>query len=551
MGAAMPRLRAAAWCVCGALSVLPLSGKSVFAQDEAPATTAAAATDVTTSQPSAREATVRTGEAEVLFNQARISYYNGSFGDAETAFRRCISLNPNDAQAYYYLGLSLTGQDRAAAAIGAFNQAVGLDPSLSEARAGRASAEIRDHQYNAAQSDIDQLATDAQYADTAAYLRGQLAYARGDYQSAASSFNQARAAGGEEASAAGLYQGLSYIQLKQLNRAQAALRDVARIDRDSSVGAASRAMSDSIDVNTGRSRPFTLQVAAGIEYDSNVPLVQNNSLLPPGTKHQQDARFVLQPRASFSFVRNDRLELGIDTTDYFAWQSYDNDFDIASYGVGAFGNFRINPKLFAGLRYDFNYLELGHDPFLKRNTVTPNLTFIEPKIGYTTAYYQFEARQFDPVPPTKVLDRDSHNNVLGIVQGIDFPTFARNGLQAPRVEVGFRYENQDATGSDFDGNFFTLGGAYYMPICKKWTADAGLDATYFAYDHANSLDKNGRERSDYEVRPHLGVTWQANRYVALRGDYTFTYHSSNVEAGNVRPYAYNQHVVGVRAIVTY
>jgi tetratricopeptide (TPR) repeat protein len=503
-----------------------------------------------TSQPS-EPGVVRSGETEVQFNQGRVDYYQGKFTSAEAAFRNCLNANPQDAQSHYYLGLSLAGEDKPKDAIAEFNRTLDLDPTMNEARGGRASAQIRLGQYAAAQSDIDALAADPAYADTANYLRGQLAYAKGDYQAAAKSFGQAHAAGGEEASAAGLYEGLSYVQLKQLNRAQAALRDVARIDRDSSVGNASRAMDTSINVNANENKPFSFQIAGGMEYDSNVPLIQDSRLLPPGTKHQQDVRFVLQPRASWSIIRNDRVDAGIDTTDYFAWQSYDNDFDIASYGVGAFGNFRITRDLFAGVRYDFNYMEVGHDTFLNRNTVTPNVTYIEPRLGYTTGYYQFEARQFHEVPPTAALDRDSHNNVLGIVQGIDLPKLARNGMEAPRVEVGFRYENQSASGSDFDGNFFTLSGEYFTPLCRTCTGDVGVELSYFPYDNANSLDNAHDKRTDYEARPHVGITWQANRYIAVRGDYTYTYHYSNVQAGNVRPYAYDQHVVGVRVIFTY
>ena len=79
----------------------------------------------------------------------------------------------------------------------------------------------------------------------------------------------------------------------------------------------------------------------------------------------------------------------------------------------------------------------------------------------------------------------------------------------------------------------------------------GLELSYFKYDHVNSLDTVGRKREDYEVRPHLGVTWRINRCVAVRGDYTFTYHPSNVQAGAASPYQYNQHIVGARVILTY
>ncbi len=410
---------------------------------------------------------------------------------------------------------------------------------------------IKSGQFAAAQTDIDALAADGHWADTVAYLRGQLAYAKGDYTSAAAAFNEAHTSGGAEAPAAGLYEGLSYIQMKQLSRAQAALRDVAGIDRDSSVAAASRALNSSLDANSGRGKPFTLQVATGFEYDSNVPLVAFNSPFPAAARRRQDGRFVIQPRGSYSFLRNDKIEAGVDTTDYFAFQMVDNAYDVASYDIGGFVNYRLANNLFAGGRYDFNYLQLEHDSFLRRNVVTPTITLLEPEVGYTTAYYQFEARQFDQAPPTAALDRDGRNNVLGLVQGYDLHSKTGKSGEMPRVEAGVRYENDQTKGGDFSGNFFTLSGEYYQPICRKWTADAGADLSYFHYEHPNSLDERGRKRRDFEIKPHVGVTWQVNQYLAVRGDYTFTYHDSNIVAGTVKPYQYNQHVIGIRMIVSY
>lgn len=538
-------LRRAAWCVCGAL-IVGCWSSTAAAQDEQ--TTAPASQPVTTGDGVAGM-WVRSGESQVRFEQGRLYYHNGQFSDAEIALRRCIAADSRDAQAFYYLGLSLTGQERPTDAIGAFNTALGLDPNLIEARAGRAAAMIRAKQYDAASNDIDALAADAQWADTTAYLRGQLAYAKGDYKSAASAFAEVHARGGDEAGAAGLYEGLSYVQLKQLNRAQAALRDVGRIERDPSVAAASRALDSSIDVNTGRTRPFRLQMAVGYEWDSNVTLIDSGTIVP--ARHKQDGRFVLQPQASYSPIRTERVEAGIDTTNYFAFQTLDNNFDIASYQVGAFGNFRICDNFFAGIRYDFNYLQVGHDSFLNRNMVTPSVTLLEPRFGYTTAYYQFEARQFLLAPPSAALDRDGQKHVLGVIQGFDLHSMARAGLDAPRLEAGLRYENDDTSGSDFDGNFITGSVAFISPICRNWTGDVGLELSYFNYNNPNSLDSGGRDREDFEVRPHLGLTWRVNQFVAVRGDYTYTYHQSNVLAGAVRPYQYNQHIVGARVILTY
>ncbi len=70
------------------------------------------------------------------FSQGRLQYYNGSFAAAEKCFQRCIAIDENDAQAWYYLGLSLAAQDQPLDAAGAFNRALDIDANLIEAKAG-------------------------------------------------------------------------------------------------------------------------------------------------------------------------------------------------------------------------------------------------------------------------------------------------------------------------------------------------------------------------------------------------------------------------------
>src|SRR2546421_10742684 len=135
MRAGMPWVRAAVLFCGTSFFLLPMTFPATAGAADEPA-------GATASQPAGDVAPVRSGEAEVLFNKGRVAYYNGNFHEAETAFRSLLAMNADDAQAQYYLGLSLTGQDRPKEAVDALNRALAIDPSLTEARAGRASAEI-------------------------------------------------------------------------------------------------------------------------------------------------------------------------------------------------------------------------------------------------------------------------------------------------------------------------------------------------------------------------------------------------------------------------
>ena len=141
---------------------------------------------------------------------------------------------------------------------------------------------------------------------------------------------------------------------------------------------------------------------------------------------------------------------------------------------------------------------------------------------------------------------------LGIVQGINLKPFFRDAGPA-NVELAYRYDNQATTGTDFDGDFHTVSATLYSPLpFWKLRADVGVAASYEGYDNANSLDADGDERNDWEFAVSAGVTKQIYESTALRIDYTYTDHNSNVEtAVGQKPYEYDRHLFGVRLIFSY
>ena len=115
---------------------------------------------------------------------------------------------------------------------------------------------------------------------------------------------------------------------------------------------------------------------------------------------------------------------------------------------------------------------------LCRNIVTPQITYVEPKFGYTSAYYQFQERQFSDTFTSTAdkdnLDRDGHTNSLGVVQGITLPEIVK-GAGAANLELNYRLEDQETRGADFDGIFNEVGATVYTPLpFWKLKADVGV-----------------------------------------------------------------------------
>src|SRR5262249_5054423 len=151
--------------------------------------------------------------------------------------------------------------------------------------------------------------------------------------------------------------------------------------------------------------------------------------------------------------------------------------------IGPYVTYRVSQNVYAGLSYNFNYIEFGHDPYLNRNIVTPYISFSQPTLtpygpGSTQVYYQFEARQFSDEFATpeqrSALDRDGQVHTIGIVQRISLPELFRDA-GSTNLKLEYRLIEQNTEGTDYDGLGNLVGATFYTAL-PFWNlkADAGV-----------------------------------------------------------------------------
>ena len=538
------------WAVLSA-GVMCLAQRPASAQEQRPRDTVQVPTPAQATQPIESRYS-RPAEREIRFQEGLLRYTRGQLQQAEQDFRSIVAEDPADSEAHYYLGLSLLDQNRPAEAVESFTQSLRLDPTADEVRAARATANIRLRSFDAAEEDLDVLRPDPRWQSLVDYLTGQLKYAQGDLEGAADAFARAKRAGSTEAEPAGFYEGLTYLRMRQLVRARSSFRESALgADRDPTVAAASRQLDLVLGEQARKDKPWEIELTLAYEYDSNVIQISPDIPTPVGIANEADSRFLIQPRGNYSFIRTERIDAGVEGTGYFTFHWDLNDFDVASYQAGPYINYRLRENVYVSARYGFNYIDLGYEDFLSRHIVTPQLTIIEPNFGYTSAYYQFQERDFKGTPATPELDRDGPLHALGVVQGIQLPEFFRDAGRA-NLELSYRFEYQDTDGNDFEGSFHSFGITLFTPLpFWKLKYDIGVSFDVDDYANVNSLDDDGDERSDTEFNFVTGITKEINKNWAVRVDYAFQDHDSNIEVGGADAFSFERSQVGVRLIFSY
>jgi Flp pilus assembly protein TadD len=74
------------------------------------------------------------GDAEALVNQGKIFINTGNMADAKTQFQKALSINPNHADAHYFLGNVFVGEANFAEAVKEFEAYLKLQPSGPNAK---------------------------------------------------------------------------------------------------------------------------------------------------------------------------------------------------------------------------------------------------------------------------------------------------------------------------------------------------------------------------------------------------------------------------------
>lgn len=272
---------------------------------------------------------------------------------------------------------------------------------------------------------------------------------------------------------------------------------------------------ESGDAGTER-KPWSLEIDAGLEYDSNVSVAELDSNTGSG-----DFAGVVDFSAGYDFggAGNTLVSLGYD---FFQTLHFDfSDFNIQSHllSVSAEHNFG---RISLGAMYHFDYALLGGDGFLEFHRVTPFTAFFLASNVYVRAFYEYTDKSIIPSPL-----RDAQ------VQGGGADAYVFTNGANSYFSAGYKYENADAAGPEFDftGHNLKVRFVTRIPIGKT-PSKLKLSGHYEIRDYANITPSIGAIRDDDIVK--LTAEWEipfGERYFSTI-EYQYADYSSNLPSAD-------------------
>lgn len=129
----------------------------------------------------------------MLMQQGQAMMAEGKVAEALERYRAALRLQPKNPVIHNLLGVALLQGDDAAAAIDAFNKAIGLAPTYSDARNNRGAAYLRLGQTALAEADFLSVLSDRSYANRAGvhFNLGALYVSHGNFAAAEENLRKA------------------------------------------------------------------------------------------------------------------------------------------------------------------------------------------------------------------------------------------------------------------------------------------------------------------------------------------------------------------------
>lgn len=271
------------------------------------------------------------------------------------------------------------------------------------------------------------------------------------------------------------------------------------------------------------SKPWSLELKAGVSHDDNVTVQQ---LDVKSGRGDTIGNFELAAGYKLLDSKTDKLTLNYD----FSQSLHEtlSNFDIQSHSIGFTGSTDLD-GVSLGYAYSFYHLLLGGKSFLDMHVVNPSIsTFVLPNVLIRGSYFYYDKSFYTAT----ARDATQHQP--------DVTAFYFFDQSKAYVSLGAHYEIENTVAPEFDYKGYALSANLQMPVdlgISEVKFDAGYTYLHRNYDNITpSLGvKRFENRSTFRVAAEIPLIEQLD--VTL--DYRYVDRHSNLASSN-----YKENVVG-------
>jgi tetratricopeptide (TPR) repeat protein len=475
-------------------------------------------------------------EADVFVAQAILAYDDKRYTEASDLLQQAIKKDPDNLQALYYVGLVKLAQKDAPAAIEYLEKARAQSPNDLIVRYQLGVAYFTLEQYEKAQPLLESVFKEQPRLENLGYYVGFMRYRLKDYQGAVNAFRTGASGDPTMQQLTKFYAGLSLGILGLDSRAIVEINEALRLQPVSPLTGPAERIRDTIAKAQTQEQRLRAEIRLGVQYDENVTVNPRPSTDPTAealrTRQSRSMGELAMVRVDYSWLRNGPWEA---TASYSFFQTVYNNGVLSNYdlqdhlgGLAGFYRGAVKEMPFQlGLQYNYDWLSLGGNPFLTRNTGTAFGTLVENANNLTTLVGRGQFKNFlqDSTSPSQ-LNRDARNWMIGPTHVFRFEG------DKHLIRVGYQFDYEDARGRDFSyaGNRFLAGGQYTLPWGET-RLRYDYEIHFRKYSNVNTFPlalPDMTKRNDTEQTHAVRIEKPLPRNLTLSAEYIGDFAHSNI-----------------------
>jgi hypothetical protein len=268
-------------------------------------------------------------------------------------------------------------------------------------------------------------------------------------------------------------------------------------------------------------KPWRVDAALGMQYDSNVIVGPDNMPPPEGISRKSDWSGVLYLKGQYDLLTSDRF---VGTVSYSAYQSLHTkltDFNITQQVAGVDAVYELTKGFALKGSYKFEYVLVGGDEYDYAHTLTPTIIFTYGK-GFSTvinySYSNFHFSNSDLFPDNS--DRTGFNHSGTVTQYVPLADFLD-------VRLGFAVD-KDVTRRDFWAYQGVKGfGGLTFKILPTLSADAYGEYYNRKYEGVSPI--SGYRRNDNIQTYSFTVTQKLSDIFSIAAGEIYVENRSNID----------------------
>jgi tetratricopeptide (TPR) repeat protein len=406
-------------------------------------------------------------EADVYVDRGIIAYDAKRYAEALQSFQEALRINPNSINAHYYIGLSYMALEQYPEAQAAMERARDLAPADLDVAFQLGVAYFTQQEFEKAEPLFRQVYSSQPQRQNLGYYLGFLEYRRQNYQEALRFLRDNVPSDDSFAQLARFYAALSLSALGLPAEAQAEVQEALRLQPVSPLTGPAERFREVLGAVVSAERKFHLDTKFAFLYDSNVPVVPNQSSDPIAqvVRNQKHASTGELGYVRFQYDALRTVEWDGSIAGSVLQTIYNSlpDYDLTNLTGMAHLAYKARlgdkPTVW-GLTYQFDYFAQGFTSYSTRNTVTGAMTVVWDAINLSQllGWYQY-TDYLNQHPVTPADNQDGYDYMIGLSH-----TFRFAGGQH-YLRLGYQYDHEVAKGSNWTywGNRFLVGFQYTLP----------------------------------------------------------------------------------------